>query len=79
MLPQPSYAQAGSVYYICLLRDELLLHQGKAILSSRVPSDAQFQLFQCRRRFSEEKNTSPVYCFAPYAVPSCCHFMFVLF
>lgn len=29
MIPQPSYAQAGSVYYICLLRDELLLHQGK--------------------------------------------------
>lgn len=29
MKPQPSYAQAGSVYYICLLRDELLLHQGK--------------------------------------------------
>lgn len=76
MLPQPSYAQAGSVYYICLLRDELLLHQGKAILSSRVPSDAQFQLFQCRRRFSD---LFLVYCFAPYAVPSCCHFMFVLF
>lgn len=30
MKPQPSYAQAGSIYYICLLRDELLLHQGKA-------------------------------------------------
>lgn len=29
MLPQPSYAQAGSIYYICLLRDDLLLHQGK--------------------------------------------------
>jgi len=29
MIPQPSYAQVGSVYYICLLRDELLLHQGK--------------------------------------------------
>lgn len=29
MKPQPSYAQAGSIYYICLLRDELLLHQGK--------------------------------------------------
>lgn len=28
MLPQPSYAQSGSIYYICLLRDELLLHQG---------------------------------------------------
>lgn len=28
MKPQPSYAQAGSIYYICLLRDELLLHQG---------------------------------------------------
>lgn len=31
MIPQPSYAQAGSVYYICLLRDDLLLHQGKRI------------------------------------------------
>ncbi|KAF0024586.1 hypothetical protein F2P81_023388 [Scophthalmus maximus] len=29
MIPQPSYAQAGSIYYICLLRDELLLHQGR--------------------------------------------------
>lgn len=29
MIPQPSYAQAGSVYYICLLRDDLLLHQGE--------------------------------------------------
>lgn len=29
MKPQPSYAQAGSIYYICLLRDELLLHQGQ--------------------------------------------------
>lgn len=29
MKPQPSYAQAGSIYYICLLRDELLLHQGR--------------------------------------------------
>ena len=28
MLPQPSYAQSGSMYFICLLRDELLLHQG---------------------------------------------------
>lgn len=28
MIPQPSYAQTGSIYYICLLRDELLLHQG---------------------------------------------------
>lgn len=31
MIPQPSYAQAGSVYYICLLRDDLLLHQGEGI------------------------------------------------
>lgn len=31
MKPQPSYAQAGSVYYICLLRDDLLLHQGERI------------------------------------------------
>lgn len=31
MIPQPSYAQAGSVYYICLLRDDLLLHQGEKI------------------------------------------------
>lgn len=28
MIPQPSYAQAGSIYYICLLRDDLVLHQG---------------------------------------------------
>uniref|UniRef100_A0A3Q3JCN0 AWS domain-containing protein n=1 Tax=Monopterus albus TaxID=43700 RepID=A0A3Q3JCN0_MONAL len=35
MIPQPSYAQAGSVYYICLLRDDLLLHQGiKAVETS---------------------------------------------
>lgn len=31
MIPQPSYAQAGSVYYICLLRDDLLLHQGERL------------------------------------------------
>lgn len=34
MIPQPSYAQAGSVYYICLLRDDLLLHQGKHSLET---------------------------------------------
>ncbi len=31
MVPQPSYAQSGSIYYICLLRDDLLLHQGKYV------------------------------------------------
>ncbi|KAM3858401.1 histone-lysine N-methyltransferase ASH1L [Diretmus argenteus] len=35
MLPQPSYAQSGSVYYICLLRDELLLHQGDCVYLMR--------------------------------------------
>lgn len=34
MIPQPSYAQAGSVYYICLLRDDLLLHQGKETIGT---------------------------------------------
>lgn len=34
MIPQPSYAQAGSVYYICLLRDDLLLHQGKETIQT---------------------------------------------
>ncbi|NXF12983.1 ASH1L methyltransferase, partial [Smithornis capensis] len=28
MIPRPHYAQPGCVYYICLLRDELLLRQG---------------------------------------------------
>lgn len=36
MKPQPSYAQAGSVYYICLLRDELLLHQGRQNKNKKV-------------------------------------------
>ncbi|KTF95446.1 hypothetical protein cypCar_00018437 [Cyprinus carpio] len=31
MVPQPSYAQSGSIYYICLLRDDLLLHQGTCV------------------------------------------------
>uniref|UniRef100_A0AAY4DKZ7 Histone-lysine N-methyltransferase ASH1L-like n=1 Tax=Denticeps clupeoides TaxID=299321 RepID=A0AAY4DKZ7_9TELE len=35
MLPQPSYAQSGSVYYICLLRDDLLLHQGDCVYLMR--------------------------------------------
>ncbi|XP_068603624.1 histone-lysine N-methyltransferase ASH1L [Brachionichthys hirsutus] len=35
MMPQPSYAQAGSVYYVCLLRDELLLHQGDCVYLMR--------------------------------------------
>uniref|UniRef100_A0A3B3BKN0 Ash1 (absent, small, or homeotic)-like (Drosophila) n=1 Tax=Oryzias melastigma TaxID=30732 RepID=A0A3B3BKN0_ORYME len=35
MIPQPSYAQAGSTYYICLLRDELLLHQGDCVYLMR--------------------------------------------
>lgn len=28
MIPRPHYTQPGCVYYICLLRDELLLRQG---------------------------------------------------
>lgn len=28
MIPRPHYAQPGCVYYICLLRDDLLLRQG---------------------------------------------------
>ncbi|KAG5264402.1 hypothetical protein AALO_G00253410, partial [Alosa alosa] len=35
MVPQPSYAQAGSIYYICLLRDDLLLHQGDCVYLMR--------------------------------------------
>ncbi|TRY65112.1 hypothetical protein DNTS_009668 [Danionella cerebrum] len=35
MVPQPSYAQSGSIYYICLLRDELLLHQGDCVYLMR--------------------------------------------
>ncbi|XP_017278982.1 histone-lysine N-methyltransferase ASH1L isoform X2 [Kryptolebias marmoratus] len=35
MIPQPSYAQAGSIYYICLLRDDLLLHQGDCVYLMR--------------------------------------------
>uniref|UniRef100_A0A8K9XS66 Ash1 (absent, small, or homeotic)-like (Drosophila) n=1 Tax=Oncorhynchus mykiss TaxID=8022 RepID=A0A8K9XS66_ONCMY len=35
MLPQPSYAQSGSIYHICLLRDELLLHQGDCVYLMR--------------------------------------------
>ncbi|XP_059898706.1 histone-lysine N-methyltransferase ASH1L isoform X2 [Gadus macrocephalus] len=35
MLPQPSYAQSGSMYFICLLRDELLLHQGDCVYLMR--------------------------------------------
>ncbi|KAF7210933.1 histone-lysine N-methyltransferase ASH1L isoform X1 [Nothobranchius furzeri] len=35
MIPQPSYAQAGSIYYICLLRDDLLLHQGACVYLMR--------------------------------------------
>ncbi|XP_041253216.1 histone-lysine N-methyltransferase ASH1L [Onychostruthus taczanowskii] len=29
MIPRPHYAQPGCVYYICLLRDDLLLRQGR--------------------------------------------------
>ncbi|KAK1805371.1 hypothetical protein P4O66_019681 [Electrophorus voltai] len=35
MVPQPSYAQSGSTYYICLLRDDLLLHQGDCVYLMR--------------------------------------------
>ena len=28
MTPRPHYAQPGCVYFICLLRDDLLLRQG---------------------------------------------------
>ncbi|KAJ8354835.1 hypothetical protein SKAU_G00224020 [Synaphobranchus kaupii] len=35
MLPQPSYASSGSIYYICLLRDDLLLHQGDCVYLMR--------------------------------------------
>nr|XP_023695525.1 histone-lysine N-methyltransferase ASH1L-like [Paramormyrops kingsleyae] len=35
MVPQPSYAQSGSIYYICLLRDDLLLHQGDCVYLMR--------------------------------------------
>uniref|UniRef100_A0A8C4RN22 Ash1 (absent, small, or homeotic)-like (Drosophila) n=1 Tax=Erpetoichthys calabaricus TaxID=27687 RepID=A0A8C4RN22_ERPCA len=35
MIPQPSYAQSGFIYYICLLRDELLLHQGDCVYLMR--------------------------------------------
>uniref|UniRef100_A0A8C7HXG4 Ash1 (absent, small, or homeotic)-like (Drosophila) n=1 Tax=Oncorhynchus kisutch TaxID=8019 RepID=A0A8C7HXG4_ONCKI len=35
MLPQPNYAQSGSIYHICLLRDELLLHQGDCVYLMR--------------------------------------------
>lgn len=28
MIPRPHYAQPGCVYFICLLRDDLLLRQG---------------------------------------------------
>ncbi|XP_019958031.2 histone-lysine N-methyltransferase ASH1L isoform X1 [Paralichthys olivaceus] len=35
MIPQPNYAQAGSIYYICLLRDDLLLHQGDCVYLMR--------------------------------------------
>ncbi|TSO05407.1 Histone-lysine N-methyltransferase ASH1L [Bagarius yarrelli] len=35
MVPQPGYAQSGSIYYICLLRDELLLHQGDCVYLMR--------------------------------------------
>ena len=40
MIPRPHYAQPGCVYFICLLRDDLLLRQGKekGSNSSRIPS-----------------------------------------
>lgn len=45
MVPQPSYAQSGSIYYICLLRDELLLHQGMYVLVISYPIQVKNQLF----------------------------------
>ncbi|XP_058877390.1 histone-lysine N-methyltransferase ASH1L-like [Acipenser ruthenus] len=35
MIPQPSYAQPGFVYHICLLRDRLLLRQGDCVYLMR--------------------------------------------
>lgn len=31
MIPRPHYAQPGCVYFICLLRDDLLLRQGECV------------------------------------------------
>ncbi|NWU30566.1 ASH1L methyltransferase, partial [Dyaphorophyia castanea] len=35
MIPHPHYAQPGCVYYICLLRDDLLLRQGDCVYLMR--------------------------------------------
>ncbi|XP_072214841.1 histone-lysine N-methyltransferase ASH1L [Excalfactoria chinensis] len=35
MIPRPHYTQPGCVYYICLLRDELLLRQGDCVYLMR--------------------------------------------
>ncbi|XP_042202296.1 histone-lysine N-methyltransferase ASH1L-like [Callorhinchus milii] len=35
MIPQPHYAQPGCVYYICLLRDDLLLRHGDCVYLMR--------------------------------------------
>ncbi|XP_019412419.1 PREDICTED: histone-lysine N-methyltransferase ASH1L isoform X2 [Crocodylus porosus] len=35
MIPRPHYAQPGCVYYICLLRDDLLLRQGDCVYLMR--------------------------------------------
>ncbi|XP_060614135.2 histone-lysine N-methyltransferase ASH1L isoform X1 [Anolis sagrei] len=35
MIPRPHYAQSGCVYFICLLRDDLLLRQGDCVYLMR--------------------------------------------
>ncbi|XP_066193931.1 histone-lysine N-methyltransferase ASH1L isoform X2 [Sylvia atricapilla] len=35
MIPRPHYAQPGCVYYICLMRDDLLLRQGDCVYLMR--------------------------------------------
>lgn len=35
MIPRPHYAQPGCVYFICLLRDDLLLRQGDCVYLMR--------------------------------------------
>lgn len=35
MIPRPHYAQPGCVYFICLLRDDLLLRQGESVYLMR--------------------------------------------
>lgn len=54
MIPRPHYAQPGCVYYICLLRDDLLLRQGVCWLRGLLgfPSDVQGSLaLPCQKHF----------------------------